>query len=247
MASQLGVNGLAVRGLRVRYAALEALHRVDLLVPATGITLLAGANGAGKTTLLNTIAGLLRPTAGTLESVNDQGDRIDLATLAVADRVRAGVTLIPDGGGVFGSLTVAENLNLFSGPDQDRGPALDLFPELAAFPNRKAGTLSGGEQQMLALARAALTPWRLLLVDELSHSLAPPIAARCYAALAALASSGADSPQPGIGARAVVLAEPHAHNGLELADRVVVLRRGEVSFSGSRDEATTAAIDAAMA
>lgn len=247
MASQLGINGLTVKGLRVKYAALEALHGVDLVVPAAGVTVLAGANGAGKTTLLNTIAGLLRPAEGTLESVDDQGDRIDLAALAVPDRVRAGITLVPDGNGVFGRLTVAENLDLFAGPGGDPVPALGLFPELAAFPNRRAGTLSGGEQQMLALARAALTPWRLLLVDELSHGLAPPIAARCYAALAEMAASGADSARPGGAARAVVLAEPHVRNGLELADRVVVLRRGEVAFAGSRDEATAAAIDAAMA
>ncbi|HEV2635280.1 MAG TPA: ATP-binding cassette domain-containing protein [Actinocrinis sp.] len=226
---------------------MEALHGIDLTVPANGITVLAGPNGAGKTTLLNTIAGLLRPTSGALLSADDDGTPIDLAAMAVADRVQAGVTLIPDGAGVFGSLTVAENLDLFArqagqdgragqdaraGQDVGHGPALDLFPELATFLDRRAGTLSGGEQQMLALSRAVLTPWRLLLVDELSHGLAPRIAARCYAALAEIAS-------PGKVSRAVVLAEPHAQrqDGLPLlsaADHIVSLHRGEVLQTSDR-------------
>jgi branched-chain amino acid transport system ATP-binding protein len=235
MTVNVGTEGLRIKGLRVRYAALEALHGIDLTLPASGVTLLLGPNGAGKTTLLNTIAGLLRPADGTLKWADG---RFDLAKMSVADRANAGIMLIPDGGGVFGQLTVAENLDLFAGRNRDRQPALDLFPELQDHLGRRAGTLSGGEQQMLALSRTALTPWRLLMIDELSHGLAASLAARCYAAVAGIARPS-DS-------RAVILAEPHPRSALDLADHVVVLRRGEVSFVGSRSEATADTLTAAM-
>jgi branched-chain amino acid transport system ATP-binding protein len=235
MTVDVGTECLRIKGLRVRYAALEALHGIDLTLPASGVTLLLGPNGAGKTTLLNTIAGLLRPTDGTLEWADS---RIDLAKMNVAERADAGIMLIPDGAGVFGRLTVAENLDLFAGRNGDRQPALDLFPELQDHLGQRAGTLSGGEQQMLALSRTALTPWRLLMIDELSHGLAAGLAARCYAAVAGIARPG-DS-------RAVILAEPHPRSALDLADHVVVLRRGEVSFVGSRSEATAGTLTAAM-
>jgi branched-chain amino acid transport system ATP-binding protein len=256
--------GLRLTGLRVRYGPLEALHGIDLTLPAHGVTLLLGLNGAGKTTLLNTIAGLLRPADGTIEyeyadSPDSRnalpGGMTDLAGTTVADRAKAGITLVPDGGGVFGRLTVAENLDLFAGPGAgasagagaDHRAALALFPELERHLARRAGTLSGGEQQMLALSRAALTPWRLLLVDELSHGLAASLAARCYAALAEEAKSGRDDAGPGHPPRSMVLAEPNARHLLHLADHVVVLRRGEVSFAGPREHATPEVTGAAMA
>ena len=241
------VDGLRMKGLRVRYAALEALHGIDLALPARGVTLLLGLNGAGKTTLLNTVAGLLRPADGTIEFADDRGGRdgwIDLAGLTVADRVHAGITLVPDGGGVFGRLTVTENLDLFAGRGGDHRAAIALFPELDAHLAQRAGTLSGGEQQMLALSRAALTPWRLLLVDELSHGLAANLATHCYATLAEAARSGGDGEDSG--PRSLILAEPNARDLLHLADHVVVLRRGEVSFTGTRDQATAGALAAAM-
>ena len=237
---------LQIKGLRVRYAALEALHGIDVELAAGGITLLLGPNGAGKTTLLNTVAGLLRPADGTLGFTDGRGCRIELIGMSAADRVQAGITLIPGGGGVFARLTVAENLELFAGRGGDRRPALDLFPELARYLDRRAGTLSGGEQQMLALSRTALAPWRLLLVDELSHGLAPSLATRCYEALAEIASAGNEM-EPGDDARTVVLAEPHARTTLDLADHVVVLRRGEISFTGTRAQATDNVLSTAMA
>ena len=246
VAAQERTARLRVLGLRVRYGALEALHGIDLALPARGVTLLLGHNGAGKSTLLNTVAGLLRPADGRVEGTDRHGARIDLARLSAADRANAGIALVPDGGGVFGRLTVAENLDLFAGRhgDSEHQAALDLFPELERHLARRAGTLSGGEQQMLALSRAALTPWRLLLVDELSHGLAASVAARCYSALAERARSGGDGDN---GPRSLVLAEPNARNLLHLADHVVVLRRGEVSFTGTREQATPSALSAAMA
>jgi branched-chain amino acid transport system ATP-binding protein len=229
------IDALRMSGLRVRYGALEALHGIDLAFPARGVTLLLGLNGAGKTTLLNTIAGLLRPATGTLEA--DLGRMADLSRMAAADRANAGITLVPDGGGAFGRLTVAENLDLFAGRGGDRQAALAMFPELERHLTRRAGTLSGGEQQMVALSRAALTPWRLLLVDELSHGLAASLATRSYELLAEKAH----------GPRSVVLAEPNSRHLLHLADHVVVLRRGEVSFTGPSEQATADVIAAAMA
>jgi branched-chain amino acid transport system ATP-binding protein len=135
--------------------------------------------------------------------------------------------LVPDEGGVFRSLTVRENLELFGGGTPGSvDAAVRAFPPLEGLLKRRAALLSGGEQQMLALSRALVAPWRLLLVDELSHGLAPVIAGRLYEVLAGLAE--------GHGERAIVLAEPHVREGVE--GRVCVVRRGEVAFSGEAGE-----------
>jgi branched-chain amino acid transport system ATP-binding protein len=233
---------LTLEALRVRHGPLEALHGVSLTVEAGEVTAVLGRNGAGKSTLLRTIAGYLRPSSG---CVLWQGS--DIGRAPIGRRASVGLMLIPDEGGVFRSLTVRENLDLFAaGGDLD--PAFDAFPDLSTLVRRRAALLSGGEQQMLALSRALLAPWRLLMVDELSHGLAPYLAARLYTVLAGLAVEFPD--------RAVLLAEPDPRDVLALADRVRavravsavrgvsaasavtihVLRRGELAATGSPAE-----------
>jgi branched-chain amino acid transport system ATP-binding protein len=213
---------LALEGIRVRYGPLEALHGVTLDVTEGRLTAVLGRNGAGKTSLLRAVAGTVRTSAGRIVW---QGT--DIARQGVGRRAAAGIMLVPDEGGVFRSLTVRENLQLFGG-EAAVDTAVETFPQLGQLLRRRAVLLSGGEQQMLALSRALVAPWRLLLVDELSHGLAPMLAARLYEVLADLAARHPD--------RAIVLAEPHPREALELAERVSVLRRGEVVFSGSPGE-----------
>ena len=210
---------LTLEALRVRYGPLEALHGVSLTIARGEVTAVLGRNGAGKSTLLRAVAGYLRAASG---HIRWQGTDITRAT--IGRRAAAGVMLIPDEGGVFRTLTVRENLDLFAA-GRDLGPVFEAFPDLSTLSRRRVALLSGGEQQMLALSRALLAPWRLLLVDELSHGLAPVLATRLYDVLAALAAAHPD--------RAVVLAEPDPREALALADRVHVLRRGELAATGS--------------
>ena len=210
---------LTLDALRVRYGPLEALHGVSLDFAEGEVTAVLGRNGAGKSTLLRAIAGYSRSSSG---RIGWQG--VDITHAPVGRRAAAGVMLIPDEGGVFGTLTVRENLDLFAA-GRDLTPAFEAFPDLSALARRRVVLLSGGEQQMLALSRALLAPWRLLLVDELSHVLAPVLATRLYAVLATLAAAHPD--------RAVVLAEPDPREALALADRIHVLRRGELAATGS--------------
>ena len=174
---------LALDALRVRYGPLEALHGVSLGFSQGEVTAVLGRNGAGKSTLLRAVAGYLRPSSG---RVLWQGS--DITRSSIGRRAAAGVMLIPDEGGVFRTLSVRENLELFAAGG-DLTPAYDAFPDLRGLARRRAALLSGGEQQMLALSRALLAPWRLLLVDELSHGLAPLLAARLYGVLATLAAA----------------------------------------------------------
>jgi len=210
---------LTIDALRVRYGPLEALHGVSLGFAEGEVTAVLGRNGAGKSTLLRAVAGYLRASSGRIRWLDS-----DITRSSVGRRAAAGVMLIPDEGGVFRSLTVRENLDLFAA-GRDLAPALEAFPDLSTLSRRRVALLSGGEQQMLALSRALLAPWRLLLVDELSHGLAPVLATRLYTVLGGLAAAHPD--------RAVVLAEPHPHEALALADRVHVLRRGELAATGS--------------
>ncbi|NUR85760.1 MAG: ATP-binding cassette domain-containing protein [Nonomuraea sp.] len=209
---------LEVRGLRVRRGGREVLHEVSLDVPPGEITALLGANGAGKSTLVLTVAGLLPAASGT---VTADGDEL---TGLRPERVRAlGVATVPEGHRVLRSLTVADNLRV-AGPGQ--APALAAFPELHDLRERRAGTLSGGQQQMLALAQAMIGGPRYLLVDELSFGLAPAVVARLVPALAALAEGGTG----------VLLIEQYTRLALELAARVHVLERGRVALRGTPAE-----------
>ena len=209
---------LVARGIRVRYGDQVALHGVDLDVPAGSCVAVLGANGAGKTSLLGAVSGLCRPIDG---HVTFAGRRIDTRR---PDRIgELGICHVPEGRGVFPTLTVAENLRLALGADDDRfALALTRFPRLKDRLGQRAGTLSGGEQQMLAVAPAVVGDHRLLLFDELSLGLAPVIVDELFGLLFELRATGTS----------MVIVEQFAERALELADRVSVLRKGRVAFEG---------------
>jgi branched-chain amino acid transport system ATP-binding protein len=216
---------LALEGVSAGYGRTTVLRDVSFRVRPGEVVALLGSNGAGKTTALRTVGGLLRPTAGSL-SLNGQ----PITHLAPHQRAKAGICLIPEGRGIFRSLTVQENLRLQEGGQrkrrQDLGRALDAFPVLSTRRNEIAGRLSGGQQQMLALARAYLTSPKVILLDELSMGLAPRAVDHIFEALQQLASTGV----------AMVLVEQYVTRAMSMADTVVLLRKGEVTYYGSPAE-----------
>ncbi|GAA1404981.1 ABC transporter ATP-binding protein [Kitasatospora putterlickiae] len=218
---------VALRAVRVRYGPLEALHGVDLAAPSGRVTVLLGRNGSGRTSVLHALAGLVRPDAG---RVVWRGR--DVTGLGVHQRARLGLALVPAERAVFPSLTVDEHLTLAApargGPARE---ALELFPELAALLPRRAGTLSGGQRQLVAIARALNASPRLLLLDEPDRGLAPAAAARLHAHL--LSSTAATG-------RTVVVTAQTLPDTLTGAAAVHVLHRGEVIFSGEPAEPRTA-------
>ncbi|MGK5631917.1 ABC transporter ATP-binding protein [Streptomyces sp. URMC 123] len=212
-----------LRAARVRYGPLEALHGVDLVVPAERVTVLLGRNGAGRTTVLRTVAGTVAPASG---RVVWRGT--DVTRLPAHARARRGLCFVPDRRAVFASLTVAENLALAS-PGGDIAAGLDAFPALRPLLGRRAGTLSGGEQRMLALSRAVLSPARLLLFDEPTQGMSPAARARAYRLFGALAAPG--------GGRTVLVAEQSLTAELRAVTTVVhELSRGTVAFTGEPAE-----------
>ncbi|AEH09352.1 MULTISPECIES: ABC transporter ATP-binding protein [Protofrankia] len=214
---------LSLRGTQSGYGRSTVLRAVDLDVPAGGVVALLGANGAGKTTLLRTAAGLNKLQHGHI-SIGG-ADHSDTPPYA---RTRAGLCLIPEGRGIFRSLSVRQNLRLLRPPwlpeiRSDR--ALEAFPALRQRLDDVAGTLSGGQQQMLALCRAYLSNPQVILVDEVSMGLAPRIIDEIFASLRQLAASGVS----------LVIVEQYVERAVEFADAVVVLRRGKVVFNGTPD------------
>jgi branched-chain amino acid transport system ATP-binding protein len=212
---------LSVRGVRAGYGQVEVLHDIDIAVPPASIVAVLGPNGAGKTTLLRALSGLLPLAAG---SVSFDGH--DLVAVPVERRVHLGIAHVPEGRGVVGELTVAENLRLGGLWRRDRADAVrataevyDLFEPLARRRDLAAHQLSGGERQMLALGRALVARPRLLLLDEPSLGLAPKVVAQFTAVLANLrAATGL----------AVLLAEQNARSALSIADTAVVMAGGRV-------------------
>jgi branched-chain amino acid transport system ATP-binding protein len=208
---------LELRDVTVSYSGLRALSGVSMVVPEGCVVALLGPNGAGKTTTLRTISGLLRPDAGTITL---DGRRIDRnKPFRVA---RAGVLHVPEGRGIFRSISVRANLEM-AGYALERGTdvvteAVTVFPALGPRMDQLAGTLSGGEQQMLALARAMLARPRLLMLDEISMGLAPLVVAKLFDAVRDLAAEGTT----------VLMVEQYVHAALELADYVYVLDKGRV-------------------
>jgi branched-chain amino acid transport system ATP-binding protein len=209
----------------VNYGAVSAVRGISITVEPGEVVALLGANGAGKSTTLRTISGLIRPRSG---SIHFAGERID--RLPPSRIVRVGVAHCPEGRRVFGSLTVAENLRLGAATRmdqtavaQDRERLYDLFPILRERMHQSAGTLSGGEQQMLALARALMAKPKLLLLDEPSLGLAPIVVQSIFRTLAELKATGV----------AMLLVEQSISLALSVADRAYVLRTGEVVLSGS--------------
>jgi branched-chain amino acid transport system ATP-binding protein len=203
--------------LSAGYGSIPVLREVGFTVSAGEMVALLGANGAGKTTLLRTIAGILKPSAG---AVHLDGKR---ATRPLFHRSRAGLAYVPEERGVFRRLTTMENLRLGRG---DPELALELMPELRPLVNRRAGLLSGGEQQMLSLARALASQPTVLLCDELSLGLAPIIVERLMEKLQSAARSGV----------AILLVEQQARTALSVADRAFILNRGSVVLRGKTSE-----------
>jgi branched-chain amino acid transport system ATP-binding protein len=205
---------LEVTGLRAGYGNVEVVHGIDLRVDPGEVVALLGPNGAGKTTTLSTIAGELAPLGGEVHLLDcDARDPLHV-------RARRGLGLVTQERAVLMELTAGENLRV-SRCDVDR--AVELFPELEDHLDRKVGLLSGGQQQMLALARCLAREARLLLVDELSLGLAPMVVDRLLQAVRAAADGGLG----------VLLVEQHVHKALAPADRVLVLQRGRVGLDGS--------------
>jgi branched-chain amino acid transport system ATP-binding protein len=200
------------------YHGATVLRGVSIAVPDDAVVALIGPNGAGKTTLLRVASGLLPMTSGRM--VLDGREVTGWSSDALA---RAGVCHVPEGRGIFRGLTVQENLRLQAPPsDPSVSAAVEAFPRLAQRMNQRAGSMSGGEQQMLALAHAYLGNPRVVLLDEVSMGLAPNIVNEIFEHLRVLASRGTS----------LLLVEQYVHRAMELADYVYVLRRGVVEFAG---------------
>jgi branched-chain amino acid transport system ATP-binding protein len=218
---------LEVLDLNGGYGAVQVLWNVSLCVAGGQIVALIGGNGAGKTTLLKTISGILRPTSG---RVSWSGREI--AGLLPERVLRTGIAHVPEGRRLFAGLTVRENLLVGAYHRRDReiqadlGRVLDLFPRLGQRLNEIGGRLSGGEQQMCALARGLMSRPRLIMIDELSLGLAPNLAEHLLASLQDIARSGT----------AVLLVEQDVAIALEAATRAYVLETGRIVLEGSGEE-----------
>jgi branched-chain amino acid transport system ATP-binding protein len=219
---------LHVEDLEVRYGRVAAVRGVSLSVSEGEIVGLIGPNGAGKTSTLEAVVGLHRAPTGCVRF-----DGADLTGAAPEDIARKGIVLVPEGRHIFSTLTVGENLRLGLTVRRDKDAAakdlarqLELFPILGRTFDRPAGTLSGGEQQQLAIARALLARPRLLMLDEPSLGLAPLVVDDIFQTLDALRREGTT----------ILLVEQNATRTLELADRCYVMRTGEIALQGSRGE-----------
>jgi branched-chain amino acid transport system ATP-binding protein len=225
---------LELIGLRAGYGRIEVLHGVDLTVPPGTVTALLGPNGAGKTTTLRAIAGALVPTAG---CVHLSGLHLNGAP---AEKLsRAGVCHVPEGRGVFPNLTVTENLRMTTyAHRQSTREVLEVafarFPRLAERRSQLAGTMSGGEQQMLAMARCLVGSPSLLLLDEISMGLAPLVVAELYEVVARLAVEGIT----------ILLVEQFARTALAVADFAAVMSSGVITTVGQPEDVADAVTDA---
>ncbi|WP_019875760.1 ABC transporter ATP-binding protein [Sporichthya polymorpha] len=223
---------LALDGVTAGYGGTTVLRDVSVRVPDGAVVALLGPNGAGKTTLLRVASGLLRPTGGRVLL-----DGADVTTQAPHALCARGVCHVPEGRGVFPSLTVRDNLVLLSKAGTESESlerAVTAFPRLGERLNQLAGTMSGGEQQMLALARTYMQRPRVVLLDEVSMGLAPTIVDEIFAFLARLSAEGAS----------LLLVEQYVTRALEVADFVFLLNRGQIAFAGEVGEVDVAALAA---
>jgi branched-chain amino acid transport system ATP-binding protein len=215
---------LELRNISAGYDTGLVLRNVNLTIPDNAVVALLGPNGAGKTTLLRVASGLLKPTTGQI-LLNGE----DLTGAPPFELNRRGVCLVPEGRGIFRALSVADNLRLQAGKGSARAAikrAVEAFPRLGERLKQNAGTLSGGEQQMLALAHAYVSQPSVVLLDEVSMGLAPKIVDEIFVHLQNIAAEGA----------ALLLVEQYIPRALELADYVCILNRGRVRFTGKPSE-----------
>lgn len=219
---------LLVEDLHVAYGNILALQGISLEVREGEIVTLIGANGAGKSTLLRAISGLVPLRSGRIVY-----DSKDLRNVSAHQIVEMGVAHVPEGRGIFGNLTVLENLKLATWSRKDRKDiqqdfqrVFDLFPRLAERQGQLAGTLSGGEQQMLAVARALMTRGRLMLLDEPSMGLAPRLVREIFQTLREINAAGTT----------ILLVEQNARQALKLAHRGYVLETGRLTLAGTASE-----------
>jgi branched-chain amino acid transport system ATP-binding protein len=215
---------LELTDVHVRYGSVRALQGVSLRVETGELVALIGSNGAGKSTTLRTISGLLRPTQGTITF-----EGADITSAATDRIVRLGISQCPEGRRIFGSLSVSDNLRLGAVSRSDAGEiakdletVFELFPLLKERLSQAGGTLSGGEQQMLAIGRALMSRPRLLLLDEPSLGLAPLMVERIFATIAELKRQG----------RTILLVEQNVHQALDVADRAYVVETGRITLDG---------------
>jgi branched-chain amino acid transport system ATP-binding protein len=228
---------LEVSGLSVRYGSVEALRDVSIKVEAGRLVAILGANGAGKSTLLRAISGIARAASGTIALGGEE-----ITGLSAEEIVRRGVSHVPEGRGIFPDLTVNENLMIGAyvrrGQDvaADYGRVMTMFPPIERRERQFGYTLSGGEQQMLAIGRALMAAPKVLLADELSLGLAPIIVKQVFAKLDEVRKAGIT----------VLVVEQNARLAMKFADYLYVLKYGRVVMEGSREELqhSTALVDA---
>ena len=218
--------GLTIEKVHASYGRIEVLHGVDLTVAAGTVFALLGPNGAGKSTLLKVVGGRLRATAGTVAFDGMTASRRTPDVLA-----RSGVIAIPEGRGVFPNLTVRDNLRMWTyrggvSSAEVEARAYEQFPRLKERRKQLAGTLSGGEQQMLAISRALAGDTTVLLLDEISMGLAPIVVGRLYDLVAEVAAGGVT----------VVLVEQFAETALGVADRAAIMLHGRIAHEGTPAE-----------
>ncbi len=228
---------LAVKGVRAGYGRIEVLHGVDLAVPSGSVFALLGPNGAGKSTLLKVVSGRVRATKGT---VSIGGTHIGHRPAEAL--VHLGLCSIPEGRGIFPNLTVRENLWMWTykggiSMAEVESRAYEVFPRLGTRSRQLAGTLSGGEQQMLAVSRALVTEPKILLLDELSMGLAPLIVGELYEVVGRLAEGG----------MTVVVVEQFVTTALEVATLAAIMVHGRIVREGTPAEMADAALGAYLA
>lgn len=222
------MNLLEVSQLTLHYGGIQAVRGISLTVGEGELVSLIGANGAGKSSTLGAIGGLLKPVGGALRY-----DGHDLLKLPAHERVTRGLALVPEGRGIFPRLTVLENLQMGAysrrdraGIERDLARMMEMFPRLRERRGQLAGTLSGGEQQMVAMARALMSRPRLLLLDEPSMGLAPILIEQIFTLIRQIVADGT----------AVLLVEQNARQALEIAHRAYVMESGEITLAGPADE-----------
>lgn len=229
--------GIAVNGVRAAYGRIEVLHGVELQVPPGSMFALLGPNGAGKSTLLKVISGRMRPSAGEVLI----GDR-PVGKTPTEKLARNGLCAVPEGRAVFPNLTVRENLRIWTyrggiTAKEVEEKTFAAFPRLKERRSQMAGTLSGGEQQMLAISRALVTGPQVLLLDELSMGLAPLVVAELYELVGRLAKQG----------MTVLLVEQFVTTALSVADRAAIMVHGHIEHVGTPEEMAEAALGVYLA